>query len=234
MEEQGRVISIVLVTLVISLLAGVMIRGVVSLPTDATGLTQQVDSNLERSGVENPVTAVLLNFRGYDTWLELGVLLLAVWGVLGVHRASNLSNVEQTPSTNHSLLWLVRWLTPAMVLVAGYLLWLGKFAAGGAFQSGVLLAVVAVLLWFAGFRSLTGISPILWKATLLVGFVGFALAGSLFMLLGRRFLEFSPDTAGTVILWVEAAAAISIGATFAGLFFGLQRERYTDEEDFSP
>ncbi len=34
-----------------------------------------------KSGVTNPVTAVLLNYRSYDTLLELGVLLLAVVAV---------------------------------------------------------------------------------------------------------------------------------------------------------
>ena len=36
---------------------------------------------LDVSGVSHPVTAVLLNFRGYDTLLELVVLLIALAGV---------------------------------------------------------------------------------------------------------------------------------------------------------
>ncbi len=36
------------------------------------------------SGVEHPVTAVLLNFRGYDTLLEIAVLLLALLVMLAV------------------------------------------------------------------------------------------------------------------------------------------------------
>ena len=54
---------------------------VLSLPPDAVGLSAQVAANLETSGVSNPVTAVLLNFRGYDTLLEMVVLLLALLGV---------------------------------------------------------------------------------------------------------------------------------------------------------
>ncbi len=57
------------------------------------GLEALVAEHLDASGTRNPVTAVLLNFRGYDTLLELGVLLLALLGVwsLGAapkHRAS--------------------------------------------------------------------------------------------------------------------------------------------------
>ena len=54
---------------------------VLSLPPDAAGLSAQVAANLQTSGVSNPVTAVLLNFRGYDTLLEMVVLLLALLGV---------------------------------------------------------------------------------------------------------------------------------------------------------
>jgi multisubunit Na+/H+ antiporter MnhB subunit len=42
------------------------------------------DLALERvpeSGVSNPVTAVLLNFRAYDTLLELAVLMAAILGI---------------------------------------------------------------------------------------------------------------------------------------------------------
>ena len=46
---------------------------VLSLPPYATGLSVEVAANLETSGVSNPVTAVLLNFRGYDTLLEMGL-----------------------------------------------------------------------------------------------------------------------------------------------------------------
>jgi multisubunit Na+/H+ antiporter MnhB subunit len=36
---------------------------------------------LDEAGVGQPVTAVLLNLRGYDTLLELVVMLLAALGV---------------------------------------------------------------------------------------------------------------------------------------------------------
>ena len=48
-----------------------------TLPPFSDQMTALVSSNMPISGVENPVTAVLLNFRGYDTLLEIGVLLLA-------------------------------------------------------------------------------------------------------------------------------------------------------------
>ena len=52
--------------------------GVLSLPDQAEGLQKIVAGKMEVSGVSNPVTAVLLNFRGYDTLLEMVVLFLAL------------------------------------------------------------------------------------------------------------------------------------------------------------
>ena len=40
----------------------------------------QIDAAMAQSGVDHPVTAVLLNFRAWDTLLELAVLLLALLG----------------------------------------------------------------------------------------------------------------------------------------------------------
>ena len=50
-----------------------------TLPPFSDRMQQLVASNMAASGVENPVTAVLLNFRGYDTLLEIGVLLLVTY-----------------------------------------------------------------------------------------------------------------------------------------------------------
>ena len=49
---------------------------VLSLPDHANGLQKMVANKMEVSGVSNPVTAVLLNFRGYDTLLEMGIVRL--------------------------------------------------------------------------------------------------------------------------------------------------------------
>ena len=51
---------------------------------DPIRLADEVIVHLEQSGVSNPVTAVLLNYRAYDTLLELAVLLAAVLGIMAV------------------------------------------------------------------------------------------------------------------------------------------------------
>ena len=77
---------------------------------DPTRLAAMVSARLDDSGVSNPVTAVLLNFRAYDTLLELAVLFAALLGVLvlGPERASPR---VAGPVVTH----LVAWLTPLKV-----------------------------------------------------------------------------------------------------------------------
>ena len=129
--------------LVLALAAGLAYT-VLSLPGQAQALHGAVSDQLDKSGVTNPVTAVLLNFRGHDTLLEMVVLLLALLGVqsLGAQPAVR---TESHPGPGPVLDALTRLLVPVLVLVAAYFLWIGAHAPGGAFQAGAVLGAAGVL-----------------------------------------------------------------------------------------
>lgn len=110
-------------------------------------LERVVEARLPESGVTNPVTAVLLNFRAYDTLLEMAVLLIATAAVWCLGRSSE---TPQLPPDDPLNLALLRPLVPLLCIVAGYLLWLGAFAPGGAFQAGAVLSGALLLLLVAG------------------------------------------------------------------------------------
>lgn len=74
---------------------------IISLPPETIGLRAQVAANLQISGVSNPVTAVLLNFRGYDTLLEMVVLLLVLLGVWSLQDTTRHHKAPPGP-----LLWI--------------------------------------------------------------------------------------------------------------------------------
>jgi multisubunit Na+/H+ antiporter MnhB subunit len=75
-------IARVAVMLSAGILAMALVVSMFALPPPAIRLPQMVLDKMPQSGVEHPVTAVLLNFRGYDTLLEVAVLLLALLGML--------------------------------------------------------------------------------------------------------------------------------------------------------
>ena len=187
-----------------------------TLPEFAPGLSTQVTQNLQLSGVENPVTAVLLNFRAYDTLLEMGVLLLAL---LAVWSLGTLPRFRET-APGAILETLSAVLIPLLILVAGYLLWVGASAPGGAFQAGAVLAAAGVLLLLTGRQlNLRFTGPPL-RFALVAGLGVFITVGIFLILFGRQFLEFPPAVAAALILLIEVAATVSIGITLVALFSG--------------
>ncbi len=182
---------------------------------DPARLADDVAAALDASGVINPVTAILLNFRAYDTLLELAVLLAALLGILAVgpERAAY-------PSGGPALDGLTHGLVPLLLLVSGYLLWVGAHAPGGAFQAGAMLAGAAVMLRLSG-RPRAGLPEGATLRLVAVAGVGvFMAVGLVLMLAGRPFLGYPPGWAGTLILLIETAATLAIAATLALAFIG--------------
>jgi multisubunit Na+/H+ antiporter MnhB subunit len=210
------------VLLLVTALAGMFGSAVLGLPRESAGLTAQVAARLSETGIEHAVTAVLLNFRGYDTWLELGVLLLALTGCLGVMQRRDLTGAEPPGNPSELLTALVRIMVPVMVLVAGYLLWLGKAAAGGAFQAGVVLAAAWVLMWYGGRRGSASWSPSLWRGLAVAGLLGFLGVALATLWVEGVLLGLPTPIAGAIILGLELLATVSIGVTLAALIIAPQ------------
>ncbi|WP_338863801.1 hydrogen gas-evolving membrane-bound hydrogenase subunit E [Myxococcus stipitatus] len=191
-----------------TVLTAVLGWAVLALPLHSQGLGPMVKARLEESGVDHPVTAVLLNFRGYDTLLEIAVLLVAALGARAVNPRTERPSLETAddPLTGE----LFRMTTPSVLLLAGYLVWVGAHGPGGAFQAGAILAgggVVAILTTRVGTPRMSS-----WQVrwALLTGpllFVGVAVAP---LFSGGQLLEFPPRLAGTLIFIVELALTVSI------------------------
>jgi multisubunit Na+/H+ antiporter MnhB subunit len=198
---------------------------VLSLPAQPAGLTGLALEKLSGSGVTNPVTAVLLNYRGYDTLLEIAVLLLAILGVWSVRRGPwPVSDLRGRPL----LLSFLRISLPVLVLAAGYLLWIGSSAPGGAFQGGALLGGGIVLL------SLGGVLPSVYRPGLprlglVLGVLVFASSAAATIPFTGGLLEYPAGAAGMWILVIECAALVSIGATLGLLYLG-GRPRQEDSD----
>ena len=213
-----------LLPLLLALFVGLS-YAVLSLPEHTEGLQEMVADKMKVSGVSNPVTAVLLNFRGYDTLLEMAVLWLALLGVWSLG-----GRAERRESAPGAVLdMLSRLLIPLFIMVAGYLLWVGAHAPGGAFQAGSVLAAAGVLLLLAGWRLDARFAGLPLRIALVLGLAMFITVAVMVQLAGWRLLEFPLSIAGTLILLIEAAATLSIGVTLAALFFG--RRPQTDQAD---
>jgi multisubunit Na+/H+ antiporter MnhB subunit len=205
--------------------AVMLLAAVQSVAERRPSLGPMVLERLGESGVTHPVTAVLLNFRAYDTLLEVAVLLLGALAVLSLRNAEWLEDagteVPPEPISRATTAHLV----PFAVLAGGYLLWRGTHAPGGAFQAGAVLGAAGVLLWLVGLPPLRLFAGRTLLGLLTVGMVVFLVVGAGGAGLGGAFLEYPAGAAGMLIVLVEAAVTASIAATLVLLFAGARPRR---------
>jgi multisubunit Na+/H+ antiporter MnhB subunit len=199
-------------------LGAVTLWALASLPSAAPDLREVVDAELARSGASNPVTAVLLNFRAWDTLLEITVLVVALAGTWALGTAKG---PRPEDAADPVLRAFARVLVPVSCFVAGYLLWKGTHAPGGAFQAGAVLAGAGVVAVLAGLAA-----PRRWPGTLVrvalsLGSGVFASVGASAWVARGSLLSFAPDQASTWIVLIEAAATVSIATALLGLFLAV-------------
>ncbi|WP_207063456.1 MnhB domain-containing protein [Motiliproteus sp. SC1-56] len=174
-----------------------------------------VTARLSDAGVSHPVTAVLLNFRAWDTLLELAVLLCATIGVL------NLAPARKAPRHAGALAdTLIRILLPLLILTAGYLLWNGAFAPGGAFQAGAVLAAATVVLHLGGGVRLPPFSLAQLRGLLALGLLLFLSVGLVQLAFGQALLQYPLAWAGSLILLIETGATLSIATMLSLVYLG--------------
>jgi multisubunit Na+/H+ antiporter MnhB subunit len=187
-----------------------------SLPPVANGLAPLVHERVGASGVANPVTAVLLNFRGYDTLLEIAVLLLALVGASALRIAGQEDALVPGPGT--VLYSFARMLVPVMLVVAGYFLWAGATAPGGAFQAAAVLAGAGLLAVLAGVARFPDLDDRRWRAAIVSGFGLFLFVAGVSLLLEGRLLQYPHAQSGMLILLIEAGLAVSLGLMLFAFF----------------
>lgn len=191
-------------------------------PADRMGA--QIATLLPALGIENPVTGVLLAFRAYDTLLETFVLLgalVAVWAIAppGGWPQPPASLAITTAASLTVIGTFSRVLLPASLVMAAYLVWTGSDLPGGAFQGGTVLAGGILVAALGGAIALPRADDMRLRAVLVLGpavFLGIGLGG---IALGR-FLSYPVGLEKALIVTIEYALALSIGATLALLVAG--------------
>ncbi len=189
-------------------------------PTPLVSLPALVSDAIPASGVSHPVTAVLLNFRSYDTLLEIAVLMTAAVVALALREEQTTrTDTPASARVRYVVLDTLVWrLVPLLVLVAGYLLWIGSKRPGGAFQAGSVLAGAAVLLRLSGFAITPVDHRLVSRIAMTLGMVIFLCVAIGTALAGRELLDYPVAWSGALILVIESALTISIGVVLFSLF----------------
>ncbi len=204
-----------------------------------------ITQSMPETSVPNMVTAVLADYRGYDTMFETVVIFtagIAIIGILGVARFTDRESLEPRAETEPGdrdmiVINTCRLLIPIMQMFALYVVAHGHHSPGGGFQGGVILGA-SFILWAIARdlpTALRGIKPrrIVFLAAL--GVVIYAGTGALCLAMDARLLDYSalhvflpPEAPGAVpneimarshgMLIVEVGVAFTVSAIMFGIY----------------
>ena len=246
--------------LLVLLVALPLVVGVVNLPAhdapDApihTGVgVRYLARGVEETGNKNLVTAVLLNYRGFDTFFEVIVIFTALAAVLALPRGSaarpggfpeeaaheadgtggrpaeaareaNGAGVPVSPVVSY----VVRLMAPFMAMFALAMLFRGHITPGGGFQAAAVFAAIFIALGLVlGPARVAELVPDDWRPWLQgAAPLAFALIAAIGWRLTGAFLGFPTDdhTAQEAMgLFLEVGIALGGGVILARLFLEME------------
>lgn len=233
-----------LIALTIAAAAIPMLAGVMALPRpgdpDAPIHThvaaRYVEAGARETGADNLVTAVLLNYRAFDTFGEVMIIFVALAAVMAVlstpasaRGAGAGAAAEERVPISPVVSFIIRITAPFIAAFGAFVIFKGHLAPGGGFQGGVilgaLLVLLSVVLGRGAERPLIPVPIARWLqvagplAFLVVGLLGLALTG---VLLGY------PDDPGQhllrelMMITLELGIGVGGGAIILGLFLEMR------------
>jgi multisubunit Na+/H+ antiporter MnhB subunit len=221
-SEPQRFWAAVLCILVTAALAAVVLL----LPDPAPTLAPEAAKNLAATGLGNPVTAVLIAYRAFDTMLEKVVLVLAVVGVWSLAPDRYWGGAPGEPRAVHpepTLAFLAQMLPPLGILVGIHIFWAGADEPGGAFQGGAILAAMWMIAMMAKLTEAPPVSAHWLRLALVAGPAVFLVTGVAGIAVAGGFLAYPASFAKPLILFIEAFMTLTIAVTLPMLVAGPPR-----------
>ncbi len=150
-----------LVAVTLAAAAVPMLIGVAALPRpgDPTApahthvAAHYIEAGARETGADNRVTAVLLNYRAFDTFGEVLVIFAALAAVIAVRspatpggRADDMPGPGPGLPISPVVAFIIRLTAPFIALFGAFVIFRGHVSPGGGFQGGVILGALLVLL----------------------------------------------------------------------------------------
>lgn len=218
-----------------------------------------IDNAVKDTNSPNLVTAVLADYRGFDTLLETTVMFLAgVGAVLILASRPKIEKRKLTPRRIAGKKYILRTPTyktinkdvmvtlmePLILIYAMYVLFHGETSLGGGFQAGALIALAYIIdvLVIPERKDLFLLPKRNSVALAGVGTFIYALTGILTLVGGGMFLEYGKLPFGISfaekhsmgILMIETGVTICVMATIVTILNAImERVRFDDDTDYS-
>lgn len=203
--------------------------GDVNSPPSQAGTSKfYIEQTYNESHVPNLVTAVLADYRGYDTMFETVVIFTAGIAIIAILRGLGVpTHRPNRPTPDDKIIQMTcRMLVPVVQLFALYVLMHGHYSPGGGFQGGVIFGASFILL--AVSRDLeTALKRLSSRGFILIAALGiiiYAGHGIVSQALGGQFLEYGklwPDDPTKGRYWAMLGVEIGVFFTVAAIMFGI-------------
>ncbi|MBN1651677.1 MAG: Na(+)/H(+) antiporter subunit B [Bacteroidales bacterium] len=175
--------------------------------------------------VSNTVTAIVVNYRGFDTLGEVTVLFLAATGLASImYRRRRIGEQQIRAKLPSSRIVQIgsQILFPLIILLGAYVFIHGHLSPGGGFQGGAIIATATLLMLISYRKFKVNHNTISWIES--IAGVVFVLIGFAGLLLGTTFLQnFLPTgelndlLSGGIIGIIYVAVGFKVAAELAGV-----------------
>ncbi len=198
-----------------------------------------VNNSITETGSLNFVTAILYDYRAYDSLGESTIIFGAVSGIV------LLLSRKTLPVSSHGLSFIVKrtfgMLTPFIFLFGIYIITHGHLSPGGGFQGGVILGAISIIfsIVYGSEFDYKRYSPT--TKTLLetsgallfigLGFMGILLGGNFLMNLNILNAEVGSLLSAGSIPFINIGIGFKIGAGLAIIFYSMIQKTFKEEVD---
>lgn len=227
------------------ILGGIFLVNLTHLPLDLKDFNSNISDHYIKSGLKetgslNLVTAILYDYRAFDSLGESTVIFAAVSGIVLILSRKLL------PVSSHGLSFIVKrtfgLLTPFIFLFSLYIIAHGHLSPGGGFQGGVILGAVSIIfsIVYGSAFDYKRYSPQS-KTVLETGgallFVFIGLLGLFFEGSFLNNLNFLNNKAGTLISGgsiplINLGVGFKVGAGLAIIFYSMIQKTFGEELGF--
>lgn len=185
---------------------------------------EYLEKTVEKTGAVNVVTAIVVNYRGFDTLGEVSVLFLAATGLGAILFGMRDDRNKEDEPKSASLIVQTgsKMLYPLVLIMGAYVVVHGHLTPGGGFQGGAIVAT-GVLLMFLAYRSFHVNHSVISFVESLAGLT-FVTVGLFGLIYGSSFLEnflsigeANKLLSAGVIPIIYIAVGFKVGAELTGL-----------------
>ena len=251
MKVLSLIIALVMGALLTVILDDLPAWGDAQSPANAHVSAYYLENAYQQTHVPNVVTAVLADYRGFDTMFETGVVFVAVIGIMAILRregvpkgAKSRKRPPHQPPDPAITGVATRFIVPFMQIFGLYVIAHGHYSPGGGFQGGVILGASVILMAMTGElkSALNRMSEDWFIIMVGLGFLIFAGVGLACMFYGGNFLDYSalaPLFSGTpqeaaitaryhAMLWVEIGVGFTVMSSMFAIYTYLASDGWMD------